>query len=111
MKNLTFLRSLLAAFCFAAPATGLSHDHHHHDYHGHDHYYGSIYRPYPYFYAPYPYYDSAPSFGLTFYSRPYYSYEDTYYRGVPRYNDYGDDLSVDVQRALLRRGYLSLIHI
>ena len=135
MKYLASLPPLVAAFCLAAPVTGLSRDHHddhrhsdHHDWdHGHwDHHrsgpsvsfyrpypsyyrsypysYGSYpysYRSYPYSYGSYPYYGS--SFGLTLSTRPTYYNESTYYRGVTR--DSSDELAVDVQRALARRGY------
>jgi Putative peptidoglycan binding domain len=80
------------------------------------------YRPYGYGYGYgyRPYYYSRPSISLGFYSAPaYYStpdydydYDSSYsvrtYRGVPRasYRDSSsDDLAVDVQRALARRGF------
>lgn len=123
MKNLALCCSLLGAFCLAAPATGWSKDkHHHHNsgyrdhgsshrYHqsGHNHHHGSYryspsyyrsYRPYyypSYGYYPYSYY-SGPSIGFTYTSTP------TYYRDS-RSSDYDDDLAVDVQRALARRGF------
>lgn len=101
MKYFTVLPSLLTVFCFAAPATGLSNDRHHHD--SRVHFYGPGFRSYPYYYGPYPYYYGSPGFGVSFYSGP--SYDSGYYRGIPRSDDSGDELSVDVQRALARRGY------
>jgi His-Xaa-Ser repeat protein HxsA len=44
----------------------------------------------------------------TTYSRPSYSYSERVYRGVPAspsYSSYSDELAVDVQRELRRRGY------
>jgi His-Xaa-Ser repeat protein HxsA len=121
MKHLVLFSSLLGAFSLAAPATGLSRDHHHHGSSSHcdSHhsyrcgpsvsyncyrpsyysyrpaYYGSYYGS-PYGYYPYSYY-SAPSVAFTYTSTP------TYYRGSRA--DYGDGLAVDVQRALSRRGF------
>lgn len=124
MKIFTLL-SLSSALCLATSATGWARDrdkdrrcdddrrdHHHH--HGHrDYYYRSSpvvsfgYRPYSYGYYPsyysgYPYYSSSyysrPSIALSFSTRP--SYSRSY-----RSSDYGDELAVDVQRALARRGY------
>ena len=133
MNHLISLRAAaLASFVFAAPATGFTHDKHHHDSdHGHAVYvqpycapsYGYGYRSYDYGYRPYSY--SRPSVSLGFYSAPsYYSsrdYDDdyyptrSYYRGIPRTSysySYGssnrsssDALAVDVQRALARRGF------
>ncbi len=110
MKYLTFLPSLLAVFCFAAPATGLSKDRHHHESHDHSYSCAPGYRSYPSYYRSSPYYGSypynyGPSVGVSFYSQPTYSYDSTYYRGVQRSDDRADELSVDVQRALARRGY------
>ena len=119
MNHLTTLRTAaLAGLVFAAPATGLAHDEHNH---GHAVYvqpycapsYGSGYRSYGY---------SRPSVSFGFYSAPaYYSAPDyyydsyptrTYYRGIPRTSysyrssaSYSDELAVDVQRSLARRGY------
>lgn len=125
MKYIATLPSLVAALCLVVPATGFSKDkddhrhysdHGHHSYyHGHGSYwsrpsigiyrsYPSYYRSYPYEYGAYPYY-YGPSFGLSFSTTPTYYGESTYYRGIPRSTDYGDDLAVDVQRALARRGY------
>ena len=110
MKYFAFLPSLLAVFCFAAPATGLSNDRHHHDSRDHSYYCPPVYRSYPHYYHSYPYYRSypyyyGPSVGVSFYSEPAYSYDAPYYRGVQRSDDRDDNLSVDVQRALARRGY------
>jgi His-Xaa-Ser repeat protein HxsA len=122
MKHLALFSSLLGAFCLAAPVTGWSRDRGHH-HHGGNHgrsshcgshyshrsygycgpsisyrsyrpsYYGSFYPSYGYGYSPYSYY-SSPSIALS-----YTSYRDS------RSADYDDDLAVDVQRALARRGY------
>ena len=104
MKYSIVLPTLLAAFSFAVPTTGLSKDRHHHE--SHDHYCAPVYPSYSYS-RPSAYYYTSPSFGVSFYSRPTYTSERTYYRSVPRSDDYGDDLAVDVQRALARRGYYS----
>lgn len=137
MNHLTSLRTAaLAAFVFAAPATGFTKDKHHDHDHGHVAYvqpycaphasYG--YRSYGYSsYGYRPYYYSRPSVSVGFYSAPAYSsysyssvpdYDyDSYptvrtYRGVVRpsysYRDRSsssDELAVDVQRALARKGY------
>ena len=118
MKHLSLSASLLGALCLAAPATGLSRDHHHH-HHGNSNshysshrsyhcgpsisyrsyrpsYYGSSYGS-SYGYYPYSSYYAAPSIGFSYVSTP------TYYRASRA--DYGDDLAVDVQRALARRGF------
>jgi His-Xaa-Ser repeat protein HxsA len=106
MKYAFVLPTLLAAFSFAVPTTGLSKDRHHHDSHDYHGYYCPpvYYGSYPSYYRSYPY-AYGPSLGFSFYSRPTYSYESTYYRSVPRSNDTDDELAVDVQRALARRGY------
>lgn len=71
-------------------------------YHSSYPYYSSnpYYSPYgyPYGYSPYGY--SRPSVALSFSTAPSYSYSRT-----NRVNDDDDDLAVDVQRALSRRGY------
>jgi hypothetical protein len=68
-------------------------------------YYGSYGRPYYGYSRPYYGYSYGPSIGVSYYSRPSYSYETTrVYRGSSGY-DSSDDLAVDVQRALKRRGY------
>jgi His-Xaa-Ser repeat protein HxsA len=130
MKHLVTFSSLLGALCLAAPVTGWSKDKHHHgghrhhssSHHGSHNYHGShryhhgpsisfrSYRSYPsygygYGYSPYSYYPysgyssyySGPSVGLSYATGP------TYY-STPRVADYDDDLAVDVQRALARRG-------
>jgi hypothetical protein len=127
MKNLLSLRllSLLAGVALMTPATGLakdkdrgrdhgsrgswSHRGHDHDRHSDHHwggnrsYRGSSYRgyyPYSYGYRPFGYgygygYNYGPSVSIySSYSRPSYAYDS-----------YADDLAVDVQRALKRRGY------
>ena len=128
MKNLFCLPGLIAALCLASPALGLANDGHDnhgghggHDYHGghgnwngyhgdwhghsyygyHGHYYGGggyypFYSYYPYYSAPYygAYY-GAPSVGLSISTGPTY-------RGAQAS---GDDLAIDVQRALQHDGY------
>ena len=122
MNHPTILHvAAIAGLVFAAPATGFAHDKHH----------GSAVYVQPYC-APHvsygyaPYYYSRPSVSVGFYSAPAYSsystpdyYYDSYptrtsYRGIPRTSysysyrassSYSDDLAVDVQRALARRGY------
>ncbi len=119
MKHLATFSSLLGALCLAAPVTGWSDDHHHH-HDGGGHSYGSYrpycgpsagfgYRHYPSYgyYSPYSYYPGysyygGPSVNLNFSTRPTYG---GYYRGESRASDDGDDLAVDVQRALSRRGF------
>lgn len=121
MKNFLAFLALTAALTLSVPATGWTKDkdkHKHHDrsYHGHSHghYCPPVvayrsYRPYPYYSSfpayssygyGYPYY-SRPSFGISLSTGPTYA---TYSRTV-RTTDYDDDLAVDVQRALARRGY------
>lgn len=83
--------------------SGNHHGHHHGggSHHGHSHYYrsyrpyyySSFYPSYGYGYSPYSYY-SGPSVGLSY----------TFSRDS-RSVSYDDDLAVDVQRALARRGY------
>jgi hypothetical protein len=102
MKHLAPFSLLLGALCLATPATGWTKDKHH-DHHDSHYCPPSVvyrsYRPYPYYgYAPYSYY-SRPSIGLSFSTEPSYRY----YRSSS--SDYADDLAVDVQRALSRRGY------
>jgi hypothetical protein len=97
MKPSFLLPALIAGLCLVAPNSGYSKDHHHdndhHDKHDHGYHHGSsYYRPY---YHGSPYYYSRPSVGISITSRP------SYYRG----SSYSDDLAVDVQRALSRRGY------
>lgn len=69
--------------------------------------YGSDYGyPYDYGYPddyPYGYY-RRPTFGFSFFSRPYSSYPSDVYRGRVA-SGYSDRLAVDVQRELRRRGY------
>ena len=122
MNHLISLRAAaIAGLVFTAPATGLTKDKHQH-HHGHS----SYVQPYCAPYASHGYhssYYSRPSVSVGFYSTPsYYStpayYYDsypttrTYYRGIPRTSytyrsssSYNDELAVDVQRALARRGY------
>ena len=115
MNYLTSLRALtIAGVVFAAPATGFSKDKHSHG-SSHAHVYVEPYCA--------PHYSSRPSISLGFYTTPsYYRSSDYYYdsyptrtyttrtvyRTVPRTSyssGYSDDLAVDVQRALARRGY------
>lgn len=115
MNYLTSLRALtIAGVVFAAPATGFSKDKHSHG-SSHAHVYSQPYCA--------PHYSSRPSISLGFYTTPsYYRSSDYYYdsyptrtyttrtvyRTVPRTSyssGYSDDLAVDVQRALARRGY------
>jgi hypothetical protein len=68
--------------------------------------FGYGYYGYPYSYGyGYPYYYPRSSFGISFSSRPYYGgyYSSPVYAG--RSVGYSDDLAVDVQRELRRRGY------
>ena len=124
MKYPASLPAVVTALCLSAPATGLTHDHdkHHHDSgncHASSSYgnsycplpgvvayrsYPSYYRSYPYSYGVYPY-SYGPSFALSLSTTPNYYDEGSYYRGIQRSPGYDDDLSVDVQRALARRGY------
>lgn len=68
-------------------------------------YYGNYGRSYYGYSRPYYGYSYGPSIGVSYYSRPSYSYETTrVYRGST-VHDPADDLAVDVQRALKRRGY------
>jgi hypothetical protein len=109
MKNLARFSGLAAALCLLVPVTSFAHDSHHGggSWHGHA-YCGPRYLgfgAFP-FVAPFPY------FG--YYGAPYY---DAYYPGVSvsmspgetyrgtRVDDRGDDLAIDVQRALRRDGY------
>jgi hypothetical protein len=119
MKHLTSVHGLLAALCLAAPATGLSKDHHkHHDdrcdsrsrsycppvaVYRSSYPYAYGYRPSPYYYPTYSssYYYSRPTVGISFTTSPSY----TTYRGISRSDDYADDLAVDVQRSLRKCGY------
>ena len=124
MNYLISLRAAaVAGLVFAAPATGLAKDKH---YHNSGPWQTSYVQPYC---APHvshgfrPTYYSRPSVSVGFYTAPaYYSapayYYDpypatrVYYSGVPRTSysyrassSYSDELAVDVQRALARRGY------
>jgi hypothetical protein len=112
MKPLLTFSAVLGALCLAAPVTGWSkdkdrHDHDHHDWshdHGSHNYYDHrpsvIVRSYPsYPYYGYPY-ASYPAY--SYYSGPSVSFN---YRSAPRTDNYDDDLAVDVQRALARRGF------
>ncbi len=122
--SLRYLSTLLVGACLALPITGSAkdkhddHDHHgggdhhrgnysHGDYYRHGgSYYGSGYSRSHYGYArPYYGYGYGPSVGISYYSEPSYAYETTrVYRGHSS-SDASDDLAVDVQRALKRRGY------
>lgn len=122
MKLHTMLSSLaLAGLPLATPATAFAKDKHHHHHHSsHKHVYVEPYCAPVHIHTVRPYYYSRPSVSFGFYSTPaYYSrpayYYDSYpvrtvYRGVPA-DDYryrasaSDELAVDVQRALARRGY------
>ena len=138
MKSFARLSGLVAALCLGVPATGFSHGHSHGgscshgggSWHGSSHcgsnhgwrggsfcgsrfFYGSYfpslyYSSYssPYYYDT-SYYDASydsPSFGISVSSSPYTSYRGT------RVNDQGDNLAVDVQRALRARWLLSRQH-
>ena len=122
--HISLRAAALAGLVFTAPATGLAHDEHHHDSdHGHAVYVQPYCAPsYGYGYRPYGYSRPSVSFGFysapaySYYSAPDYSYDSyptrTYYRGIPRASytyrastSYSDDLAVDVQRSLARRGY------
>ena len=130
MNHLIPLRAAaIAGLVFAAPATGFTKDKHPHDSdHGHAVYVQPYCAPsYGHGYSSYGYrpsYYSRPSVSVGFYSAPsYYSspgyYDDSYsarsyYRAVPRTSysysyrsssSSSDDLAVDVQRALARRGF------
>jgi hypothetical protein len=85
--------------------------HRHHGYYGHGYGYGHRYgrsyyhRPYGYGYGyGYPYYGPRTSIGFSYTSRPSYYSSTTVYRGTPA-GSYSNDLAVDVQRELRRRGY------
>lgn len=122
---------LIAVLFFAFPVSGFSRDrdrgdwghgrrdsHDRHDWHDRSdnrhHFSGRSYSPYyrygyPYSYGygyGYPYYYPYTGFGLSFSSRPYYSYygSSSVYRGRPA-SGYSDGLAADVQRELKRRGY------
>lgn len=115
MKTFAIL-PLFAALCLATPATGWARDRHHHHHSrpvisfGYQPYsygcYPSYYRSYsPSYYSGYPSsssysYYSRPSIGLSYSSGPSYT------RSVrSSVRGYDEDLAVDVQRALARRGY------
>lgn len=117
MKHPISLCSIsIAALVLATPATGFAKkdkDHHHHSS-------SHAYCPPSYGYRSSYYSRPSVSFGFysapTYYSTPDYYYDSypsrTYYRSVPRTSysyrersSYSEDLAVDVQRALARRGY------
>ena len=122
MNRLISLPTLaVAALALSAPATGFAKDKHY----DHSHSRAVYVQPYC---APQgspgyrPYYSSRPSVSVGFYTTPSYyrsssyyydSYPTrTYYRGIPRASysyresaSYSDDLAVDVQRTLARRGF------
>jgi hypothetical protein len=115
MKYLARLSSLVAAaVCLAVPSTGFSHDHDH----GHGSWHGGSWHgrgycgPHVNFYGGFfPFAAAAlayPLYSSLAYDTP--SYESYYgdsgpvYRGAP-VAVHGDDLAVDVQRALRRDGY------
>lgn len=128
MKTFSFIPVLAAALSLALPATGLSdhkvtvyrdrdgdghynkktYDTHYRDYHGHHGYYGGYgyggygYRPY-YGYGYPRYYGYGPSVGVSI-SRPSYYVDEPVYRGRVT-SSASDDLAMDVQTALRRRGY------
>lgn len=122
MKNLAILLTLSASLVAAAPsqARDRGHSHHHHgssrSYHCAPAISYRSYRP-AYSYSPYSYssypsyygspygyssYYSRPTLGLSFSTGPSYA---TYTRTVRSNSNYDEDLAVDVQRALARRGY------
>ena len=134
MNHLLSLRAAaLAGLFFAAPATGFTKDKHHHDSDRGPAVFVQPYcAPHAsYGYSSYGYrpYYSRPSVSVGFYSAPAYSYyrepdydygydsypaTRTYYRGIPRTSysysyrsdrNSSDELAVDVQRALARKGY------
>ena len=121
------LRAIAATVILALPATGWGRDKHdwHHDNRGNwgDHHFSNrsyrpYYRGYGYSYPSYGYgydygypydysygYYRRPTFGFSFFSRPYSSYYPSdVYRGRVA-SGYSDGLAVDVQRELRRRGY------
>lgn len=126
MNHLISLRTLaLAAFALSAPMPGFAKDKDKHKHDGHGHSRAVYVQPYcaPHVSHGYrPSYYSRPSVSVGFYSTPSYyqssgyyydSYPSrTYYRGIPRASysyressSYSDDLAVDVQRTLARRGF------
>lgn len=126
MNHLISLPTLaLAALALSVPATGFAKDKDKHHDHDHGHSRAVFVQPYCAPHASYGYrpsYYSRPSVSFGFYSTPSYyqssgySYDSypsrTYYRGIPRASysyressSYSDDLAVDVQRTLARRGY------
>ena len=120
MNHLLSLRAAaLAGFVFAAPATGFTKDKHHH---GHAVYVQPYCAPHASYghnsYGYRPSYYSRPSVSVGFYSAPAYyrspEYYDSSYSTTRTYyprtsyrssSSYSDELAVDVQRALARRGY------
>ena len=108
MKHPLSLPSLVAAFCLALPATGLSHDHqqersdwHGHYYGHHGHFYGPWLPPLPFF-GGWPFYGCYdPSVGVSVATEPAPAYRS----GGARVDDQGDELTVEVQRALHHEGY------
>ncbi len=131
MNHLITLRAAaVTGLIFAMPASGFTKDKHHdHDDHHNSHVRAVYVQPYcapTYGYGYRSHYYSRPSVSVGFYSSPSYyrspsyDYDDsystrTYYRSAPsttyRYSyrdsssSSSDDLTVDVQRALSRRGF------
>jgi len=119
MNYLTSLSTLAAAgLLLAAPATGFARDRNHD--HGHRHVQPYCaprggYGGFPAFYRSRPFigggfYNQPAFFGSGYYydSFPMRTYTRTYYRSVPSTSyreSYSDDLAVDVQRRLARRGH------
>jgi putative peptidoglycan binding protein len=127
-----FVPGLIAVLFFAFPLSGFSKDrnrgdrdhdrrdsHDRRDWHDRSdnrhHFSGRNYRPYYRYGYPYSSYGYGygygygypySGFGLSFSSRPYYSYygSSSVYRGRP-VSDYSDSLAADVQGELKRRGY------
>jgi hypothetical protein len=86
--------------------------HHRHGYYGRGYGYGHGYgrsyyhRPYGYGYGyPYSYYGPRASIGFSYSRRPSYYSSTTVYRGSEVGGGYSNELAVDVQRELRRRGY------
>jgi hypothetical protein len=112
MKHFTSLPALaIAALVLAVPATGFAR--HRSNNHCRPVVVRSFVGPQFGYGGFWPNYYADPGFGWGFNSAPvYYRSSAVYYRGIPRarYNyressSYSDDLAVDVQRTLARRGY------
>jgi hypothetical protein len=119
MKNFARLSGLVAALCLGLTASVFGHDSHgggggwhgHYNCGPHFHYggYFPFFAPLPVFAfssAPYYYdgYYGGPSVGVSVTGGPSY-YGEGGYHSSARAEDHGEDLGVDVQRALRRDGY------